>query len=71
MQYICFQRRRGNWRAAHVKVVPVTREAESYLETRGTLRTAIQDYGSNRPHSSLDYRTPEEFAREKKEGTKA
>ena len=46
------------------------RETESYLETRVTLSTSIQDYGSNRPHSSLNYRTPEEFAK-KKGGIKA
>ncbi len=47
------------------------REPESFLATRATVAEAIQDYNEERPHSSLDYLTPVEFARQQsKEASK-
>ncbi|MGI0129108.1 MAG: IS3 family transposase [Thermoplasmata archaeon] len=39
------------------------REPESFFATRVTVAAAIRDYNEERPHSSLDYQTPREFAR--------
>lgn len=39
------------------------REPESFLATRAALAEAIRDYNEERPHSSLDYLTPKEFAK--------
>jgi putative transposase len=48
------------------------REPESFLVTRATVAEAIRGYNTERPHSSLDYRTPAEYAREQaKEASKA
>ena len=44
------------------------REPESYLATRQRLAEAIDDYNTERPHSSLGYLTPREFAVRKLEG---
>lgn len=44
------------------------REPESFLATRQTLAVSIRDYNEERPHSSLEYLTPREFARTQIEG---
>jgi transposase InsO family protein len=43
------------------------REAESFLETRTKIATLITDYNEGRPHSSLNYMTPKEYAQKKQE----
>ena len=43
------------------------REAESFLETRATIATSIKDFNECRPHSSLEYMTPKEYAQKKQE----
>ena len=48
------------------------REPESFLATRAIVAEAIRDYNEERPHSSLEYLTPKEYARAQlKEATKA
>ena len=43
----------------------------TYIETRDLLKEALRHYNEERPHSSLHYRTPAEFAKLKKEGDEA
>ena len=38
-----------------------------YAETRGHLATSLRHYNEERPHSSLNYLTPTEFAKKMKE----
>ena len=47
------------------------REPESFFETRARLVESIRHYGEERPHSSLGYLTPREFAPQKMEEQKA
>ena len=43
------------------------REATSFLETRQIVDGGVVDYNTQRPHSSLDYLKPSEYAERKKE----
>ena len=43
------------------------REPQSYIETRDLLDVALRHYNEERPHSSLNYLTPSEFAKKKEE----
>jgi putative transposase len=47
------------------------REPESFLVTPRRLAESIVDYNTERPHSSLGYLTPREFAERKMEGQNA
>ena len=47
------------------------REPESFLVTHRRLAESIEDYNTERPHSSLGYLTPREFAERKMEGQEA
>ena len=47
------------------------REPESFLETRVHVAESIRHYNTERPHSSLGYLTPQEFAERKMEGQEA
>ena len=47
------------------------REPESFLVTHRRLAESIQDYNTARPHLSLGYLTPGEFAERKREGQEA
>jgi putative transposase len=47
------------------------REPESFLETRRQLAESIRHYNTERPHSSLGYLTPREFAERVREATEA
>lgn len=47
-----------------------TREPTTFLETRVRLRETVEDYNSRRPHLSLAYQAPLEFAKRKMSGVK-
>ncbi len=40
-------------------------EPSPFLETRGRLGISLRHYNEERPHSSLNYLTPSEFAKKK------
>ena len=44
-----------------------TSEPISFTETRDQLAASLKHYNEERPHSSLEYLTPSEFARKKME----
>ncbi len=41
------------------------REPGSYVETQTWVREGMVDYNTNRPHSSLNYLSPVEYAKQK------
>ena len=43
------------------------REPMPFLETRQVVDEGVVDYNTHRPHSSLEYLTPSEYAERKKE----
>lgn len=43
------------------------REPMTFLETRQVADEGVVDYNTQRPHSSLEYLTPSEYAERKKE----
>ena len=43
------------------------REPTTFLETRQIVDGGVVDYNTQRPHSSLDYLTPSQYAEQKKE----
>ncbi len=59
-----------SWNGHFKQDYPWVREPTSFLETRQIVDGGVVSYNTQRPHSSLDYLTPSEYAERKKEERK-